>query len=183
MFFLITHITVGKYYTNFFTQFVIGCTCYMIFFLMLRDLISSQTYEKYKYYIFILIFVDLSFIIYKAKICNKNDTKLQTISVVRMQPEQISSTDLPTGSTPSITFSSSEVNDFKITHANPSSSDDYDQYSLFSSENKSPTNPEEPDKQKDKTNLVVPLVAPEQSVTTDNSSMIPITSISINSQS
>ncbi|XWV26061.1 hypothetical protein QJ857_gp1019 [Tupanvirus soda lake] len=116
MFFLITHILIGKYYPSLITQFIIGCTCYILSFLIIKDIISAQCFEQYKYYALSLIAVDTSFIIYKAK-CSMNETKevqpFQTIEIEN-KPENTTS-DIRTGSLQSITLSS-ELNDFKITH-------------------------------------------------------------------
>ncbi len=69
MFFLITHIFIGKYYPNLVTQFIIGCVCYVVSFLILRDIISVEIYEQYKYYGMALIGIDTAYLVYKGKSC------------------------------------------------------------------------------------------------------------------
>lgn len=134
MFFLITHITVGKYYPSFFTQFIIGCAFYAVSFLVLRDLISGNFYGQYRYHILFLIIIDASFLFYKAKTSSKSS---EQITVVEYPPEekkmeQISS-DAKTYSIQSSSISS-EMNDYKVVH--DLSSSDNDGFNLFSSDQK-----------------------------------------------
>jgi hypothetical protein len=67
MFFLITNISIGRCYPNIWTQFVFGAVCYAISFFILKDFISAETYEKYKYYLGIIVIVDTSFLVYQYK--------------------------------------------------------------------------------------------------------------------
>lgn len=75
MFFLITHILIGKYYSNIFTQFIIGCVLYVVSALIIHDIVSEKTYQQYKYYALFLIAADTTFIIYKAKTSPKTKEK------------------------------------------------------------------------------------------------------------
>jgi len=138
---------IGKYYPKFFTQFIIGCSCYVITFIILKDFISKRTYEKYKYYILSLIAVDISYLIYQAKTSgakekntqqNKNitDAKTPEQSTTDAASSALTGNQAHTGSAQSVTLSS-EVNDFRVTH-DLSSSDN--NYSLFSSENEKSEN-------------------------------------------
>ena len=116
MFFLITHVLMNKYYPSLITQFIIGCTFYILTFFIIKDIIDADSIEQYKYYALSLIAIDASFIIYKAK-CQPDSTK-------PIQPQQIIepknkieniSTDLKTGTLQSVSLSS-EINDYRITH-------------------------------------------------------------------
>lgn len=73
MFFLLTHILIGKYYPNLITQFIIGCICYIVAYFLIRDTVSEEMYEQYKYYGFALVGIDTAFLIYKGK----NKTEIQ----------------------------------------------------------------------------------------------------------
>lgn len=145
MFFLITHLLVGKYYPNLSTQLIIGCLCYAIIFIMLRDIVTSDFYENYKYYIFLLICVDLVFLIYKTKSkitpsgtssSTKNNYIIssdnQNNSSTKIKKENNNDPIIQKSQLPDISLSS-EINDFKTTHDLNLSSDA--NYSLFSSEN------------------------------------------------
>ena len=117
MFFLITHLLIGKYYPSLFTQFIIGFSCYVLSFLLIKDIISDDCCDKYKYYALSLVAVDATYLIYRSKSkMDKNDptekmSPIDNNTVV----ENISTTDVKTGSIQSITLSS-EINDYKITH-------------------------------------------------------------------
>ena len=130
MFFLITHIIIGKYYPSLFTQFIIGCSCYVLSFLILKDMISSETFDQYKYYAVSLVAVDTAFMVYKAqsKSTSKHTINQDEIIESDKKPEN-TSTDLRTNSLPSVTLSS-EINDYKITH--DLSTSDENNYDLFS---------------------------------------------------
>lgn len=127
MFFLITNITIGKYYPNLFTQLVLGCICYIISFLFLKDFISCETYDKYKYYALCLIIIDSSYLFYKSKtkekIINNNNRNVPT---VKSEPETNTASDK---SFDLYSTTSSEVNDFKINHDLSTSSDNLDMFS------------------------------------------------------
>ena len=115
MFFLITHIFIGKYYPNVVTQFIIGCICYVVSFLIISDVISHETYEQYKYYGLSLIGIDTAYLIYIGKTQKSNNTIVQTI-----QPKTLTRTvsQTTTNTTTSNNVSnislSSEINDYKI---------------------------------------------------------------------
>jgi len=67
MFFLISNLTMEKYYSNFYVQFIVGSVCYAFTYGILSDVISSETYNSYKYYLLFLIIIDTSYFIYKKK--------------------------------------------------------------------------------------------------------------------
>ena len=67
MFFSITSILIGKYYPSLITQFIIGCSCYILSFFIIKDVISNDCLDEYKYYILSLIIVDISFLVYNVK--------------------------------------------------------------------------------------------------------------------
>lgn len=117
MFFLITHILIGKYYPSLFTQFIIGCTFYVLSILIIKDIFSGNCYEEYKYQALFLVAIDASFLLYKAKttIHSKKTNKSPQFTEKETSIEQLS-TDLKSGSIQSVTLSS-EINDFKITHS------------------------------------------------------------------
>lgn len=107
---------VGKYYPNLVTQFIIGCSFYVVSFLMVRDICTGCNFDQYKYYILSLIIIDASFLFFKTKstiTSQKNSEPAEPFDFVKMT-ENISS-DLKTGSIQSISLSS-EINDYKITH-------------------------------------------------------------------
>lgn len=116
MFFLITHILIGKYYPSLMTQFIIGCTCYVLSFFIIKDIINNEFFEQYKYYALFLIVVDTTFIIYETK-CNMNEEKtIKKFQNIQMDKKFDNvSTDIKNENSFSITLSS-EMEDFKITH-------------------------------------------------------------------
>lgn len=125
---------VGKYYPSILTQFIIGCTCYALSFFILKDLITSNTYDQYKYHILALIGIDSSFLLYYQIHSNKNSNRL----VVTYEDTNKSNTKLETTTTTEPKSSSqqsisltSELNDIKITH-DISFSGDESECSLFS---------------------------------------------------
>ncbi len=132
MFFLITHLLIGKYYPSVITQFIIGCTCYILIFFIIKDIINSDCIKQYKYYALSLIAVDASFIVYKTK-CQMDSTKpIQPYQSVQLENKtENTSTDLKTGSIHSVTLSS-ELNDFRITHDLSLSDGDINNNSMFS---------------------------------------------------
>lgn len=78
MFFLITHVSIGKFCPNMLTQFIIGFLCYVISFFIGKDLLGTDFVEKYKYYIFLLIIIDGIFIIYEK---NKKNVFVKKIPI------------------------------------------------------------------------------------------------------
>lgn len=131
MFFLITHILIGKYYPNLFAQFIIGCSFFIIAFLVIKDIFSGYNFSQYKYYILALVIVDILFVIYLTK------TKMTSKKIVKnsdaldfIKKTENTSSDVRTGAIQSISLSS-ELNDYKVSH-NLSSSDDKNSLSIFS---------------------------------------------------
>lgn len=106
-----THFLAGKYYPNIKTQFIIGCTCYILIFIMMMDFyINNQILTDFKYYILFLISVDISFVAYKTKTNIKYKNK---VIIRNIKPNQIEKLNSPSIDT--ITLSS-EMNDLKIIH-------------------------------------------------------------------
>lgn len=67
MFFLLTNISIGKYYPDIMTQFILGVVCYAIVFFILKDFITVKNYEAYKYYLGTAIVIDTTFLLYQYK--------------------------------------------------------------------------------------------------------------------
>jgi hypothetical protein len=67
MFFLLTNISIGKYYPDIMTQFILGVVCYAIVFFILKDFITAKNYEAYKYYLGTAIIIDTTFLLYQYK--------------------------------------------------------------------------------------------------------------------
>ncbi len=59
MFFLMSHIIVNKYYPGISSQIIIGCICYILFFLIMSDLLSDDICEQYRYYIYTVAIIDV----------------------------------------------------------------------------------------------------------------------------
>ncbi len=131
MFFLITNIVIGKYYPSLVTQLIIGCACYALSFFIIKDVMDSESFNEYKYYILSLIAADIIFITYKAKKCINTKTTNQTFSNISKENKiDTTTSELKTGSMHSVTLSS-EINDFRISH-DLSVSDPNDENSMFS---------------------------------------------------
>ena len=131
---------IGKYYPSLFTQFIIGCVCYAVSFMILKDLIMDTTCEQYKYHVILLVMIDATYLVYRSK-----STKDQNISVSHVghdepkKKSQNTSTDIRSNSMYSVSLSS-EINDYKITH--DLSTSDAGANSMFStSDEKSDTKP------------------------------------------
>ena len=133
-----TNIAVSKYYQSLLTQFIIGCILYIITFFIITDITSNNTYQKYKYYICVLIIVDAAFLVYLTKMYNqnKNNNENNNNNMQKMQSDKIATSDTQNTSqkrssnsmySPSLT---SEMNDIRITH--DISSSDLDNFNLFS---------------------------------------------------
>lgn len=139
MFFLLTHIMIGKYYPNLFTQFIIGCICYIIAFLLLKDLYADDFIVTYKYQILSLLLLDIFFIIYEVKNdSQKSKTSTETNQTINSENNECTTTENKTGGIYSISLSS-EINDFRITHDPSVSEISIEENSLFStSDEKSP---------------------------------------------
>lgn len=134
MFFLITNIVIGKYYPNLVTQIIIGCTCYVLSFFIIKDVIDNESFNEYKYYILSLIAADFVFIAYKAKNCvNANSTKQFHQNIMKENKIDNTTSEQKTGSMYSVSLSS-EINDFRITH-DLSFSESNEENSMFSSSN------------------------------------------------
>lgn len=106
----------GKYYANLLTQFIIGCSCYILAFFIIKDIIGGTCFDEYKYYIMLLIAIDTCFIIYKAK-CKIGSTKqiVENVEINFDTKAEQTTTDGGTANIHSGTLMS-EINDFKITH-------------------------------------------------------------------
>lgn len=117
MFFLIAHIFIGKYYPNVITQFIIGCICYVISFLIVRDIISIETYEQYKYYGLAMISIDTAYLVYTGKSQNSKKTVKSIIEhkipIVNTTQNTIDVTSTKSNSAPTVTLSS-EINDYRV---------------------------------------------------------------------
>ena len=116
MFFLTTQVLIGKYYQNVFTQFIIGCTFYMLTFLIIKDIISNNSFNEHKYYILILIIIDASYMIYKIKSYRDNQKRaqLETLPYTN-KPNNQTIADVKKINDQSVTLSS-EIYGIKITH-------------------------------------------------------------------
>jgi hypothetical protein len=127
--------SIYKYYPSMLTQFIIGCTCYVISFFIIKDIISLSIYEKYKYHIMALLMIDTSFLLYKHVYPKKNSKIFGNNANVITSPTRISevTSDIKTTSQQSISFVS-EIDDFKITHDISSSDTDYELFSSSTSD-------------------------------------------------
>lgn len=116
MFFLTTHILIGKYYPNLLTQFIIGCTFYIVSFFIIKDVISDDCFDQYKYYIISLISADALFMLYKIKSYRDNQKHNKSESFANhAKPNNSTATDTKTTGIHSATLTS-EMYDIKITH-------------------------------------------------------------------
>ena len=116
MFFLIVNKTVGKYYQSFKTQFLIGCFCYIITYFVMQDVMDIDIYNKYKYYLLTIFFVDGSYLIYKH---NKECKKMVSLekSSVRLSKETSSSDiEISISDIPKTIATLSDLDDVKIGH-------------------------------------------------------------------
>ncbi|MEM0354031.1 MAG: hypothetical protein QXW79_00480 [Thermoplasmata archaeon] len=129
MFFLATNIIIGKYYPNFFVQFVIGCIAYIFVIIIVRDLMIFPTSEKYKYYILVLLLVDVIYLIHRSQNVKSSNKKIDEETKLKSMKNN-QNVDSPG----SISLSS-EMDDIKVVHDIMSS--ETDPYSLFSTSEKS----------------------------------------------
>jgi hypothetical protein len=130
MFFLITHVLIGKYYPSLVTQFLIGCTCYMLSFLIIKDTIfDSDNFDQYKYYVLTLAAIDVTFIFCKTK-SHVNAEKLSN-KHVEPKPKIIKKENDPKTNNMYTVTLTSEINDFRIIH-DSSLSDSNVKKSMFS---------------------------------------------------
>ena len=79
MIYLLTHIIIGKHYNNFITQFIIGTIVYIVFYLLSKEFINNTTYNENKYYLYSLIVIDISFLLYRSKITKKYFNKNESV--------------------------------------------------------------------------------------------------------
>ena len=105
MFFLISHLTLHKYYPKLFTQFMIGMVFYTISFIIMTDLIEWDTYENYKYHILSMIFIDVSYLVYSS----------------RHQLEEVSKGRIPEESLGTVEQTKTRITDVPITNHKPDS--------------------------------------------------------------
>lgn len=84
MIYLLTHIIVNKHYNNFITQFIIGTIAYIVLYLLAREFINYETYEEHKYYLYSLITIDISFLLYRSKITKKYFKKDELIANINL---------------------------------------------------------------------------------------------------
>lgn len=111
-----THIFIGKHYPNIVTQFIIGCICYIVSFLIIRDIISIETYEQYKYYGLSLISIDTAYLVYVGKTENKKieiPTIQQQKPTIDLTQKNTDITSTKSNGISTITLSS-EINDYKV---------------------------------------------------------------------
>ncbi len=120
MFFLVTNIIIGKYYPSIITQFIFGIVCYSASFFILRDIITDNLYEEYKYCLGSLIMVDSLFILYQYKY---NSVKKNIEENDKQDPSPKNVVMNTTEPVPKSSMSekfdisfSSDINDYKITH-------------------------------------------------------------------
>lgn len=121
MFFLITNLSIGKYYPNIMAQFIFGIVCYAIFFFIAKDFISNKTYETYKYYVMVLIVVDTSFLLYRYKY-DSGKKSVETAYESTDTTTKFSNNETMTGETKThlttdadISFSS-DIDDYRVFH-------------------------------------------------------------------
>lgn len=127
MFFLLTHIFIGKHYPKLLTQFIVGCILYIISITLLLDITNKVLYDNYKYYIYGLICIDTIYFIYVNKNTNKNNEQnTETIlsekqknsesEKKKSESDGISHSQNKSKISESILISSSDINDYKIEH-------------------------------------------------------------------
>jgi undecaprenyl pyrophosphate phosphatase UppP len=110
MFFLLTNLAIKKYTSNFVVQILVGLFIYIILLLVLKDVSSEETLNKYKYYIIILAVLDIMLLLYMTR------KKTKEINLNKKSEEN----------------SDTESDDYKISHElSPSS--DQNLSSMFSS--------------------------------------------------
>jgi hypothetical protein len=116
---------IGKYYKSSLIQIIIGCSCYIISLLIISEFISTAIYETYKYHIFILVLMDMCFMIYNIRYSEKEVKDQTTYFVKPKEHIENSVTD-----NKSITLTLSSDHNMKLTHE-PTSSIDNKSYDLF----------------------------------------------------
>lgn len=117
MFFLITHIITSKYYPSLLTQFIIGCSFYTVSFFILKDILTPEMINKYKYYVISLFAIDISYIYLKSKSGdNKIVSTKQYYYTDPINMTENNSTDFITIDNLNSSTLTSEINDYKVKH-------------------------------------------------------------------
>ena len=106
MFFLLSHILVGKYYPNFLTQLIIGCSFYVISFFIVKGVLSKTSIEQLKYLALSAVAIDATFIIFRKRKKISN-TPTESYSDFESDPNAHNLYE------PTIF---SEINDFRVMH-------------------------------------------------------------------
>jgi len=86
MFYLITHIVIGKYYPSVLTQIAIGSSLYVLGYFLIRDLVDEETIAIYKPYILSLIAIDVLYIAHTAATIKRLDVKKDDIKTKVTHP-------------------------------------------------------------------------------------------------
>lgn len=119
MFFLLTHTSINKYYPNPLIQIIVGCILYLITFFIIKDVFDAKSsfYSKYKYYLLILITLDIVYIIYITKqIMDANQVDKNTFDKSLINKNRAVSTENRSTTYSDLTLNTSELDDFKIIH-------------------------------------------------------------------
>lgn len=106
MFFLISHMLVGQYYPRFLTQIIIGCSFYVLSYLIIKGVFSNTSIDHLKYYALSIAAIDATFIIFKSR----NKTPPEPIGQEYNSAECIENPNIYDSTM------ASEMNDFKVTH-------------------------------------------------------------------
>jgi hypothetical protein len=120
-----TNMSIGKYYPNICTIFMVGCLLYVVSFFIIKDLLTDDGYQKYKSYIWSLIIIDFVYLIYIAKYANHNKKMSQIDISIPPSKEMFEKSE---NDSDSITLSS-EIDDIRLTHDIETTSNDF---SIFS---------------------------------------------------
>ena len=118
---------IGKYYKSSLIQIIIGCSCYIISLLIISEFVSTTLYETYKYNIFILMLMDMCFMIYNIRYSEKEVKDQTTYFVKPKEHIENSVTDIDVHKSAML----SSDHNMKITHEQTSSIDNKS-YDLFS---------------------------------------------------
>lgn len=114
MIYLFTHIVIGKYYSNFLTQFIIGTVTYIVLYLMSREFVNSETFVENKYYLYSLIIIDLSFLLYRSKLTKKYFKKDDIIEKINLAESETPGLSLSSANNSMTELS---ISDFKLDHS------------------------------------------------------------------
>lgn len=123
MFFLTSHTFVKKYHTNLIIPFVIGITCYILLFFVMKDSVDDELIDQYKYFTLALIIADICLVFYTTKCCSE---PFKTYYTTIMQDTKVNRSN----DDPDIILSS-EINDIHIIH-DTTISDSDSNISMFS---------------------------------------------------